>query len=217
VNKVEVSGRSGNVDAEIVSALNVKTISEDPLIAEIFLYHYWEASEGLLFLTGIFQEYQDGDDSRYLRTLENRIFSSRSDKQIYDAFMMRHAKLQRIWNHEYRNRKYDKYTISFFVEWARRYPNECDLTWLEDAKTKGLIDFDEKVENPDETIGTKERTTLLVIIAALAKELELDMSTTSTTAEKIVTYTEFLGAPVSRRTIENHLQTIDDAIERRRK
>ncbi|APW37130.1 hypothetical protein RD110_07920 [Rhodoferax koreense] len=66
-----------------------------------------------------------------------------------------------------------------------------------------------------ETLSTKERTTLLTIIAAIAEEAKIQILTPSKSAELIAGLTVAMGTPVAKRTIEEHLKKIPDALERR--
>lgn len=200
------------IKEEIASALNVTTISTDPLITDIFHYPYWSALEGLLFLAGIFKEYRDGDGVMHLITLNNMDYSKTSNKDIYDAFIERYNRFERIWDHA---NKLEKYRRSFFIKWALQYQNLCEITWLNDAQEKGFVSEDILKKKLKESIGTKELTTLLIIIAALAKEAKMDITKPSKIAELIEDLTVSLGSRVSKRTIENYLNKIPDALERR--
>jgi hypothetical protein len=62
-------------------------------------------------------------------------------------------------------------------------------------------------------IGQRERTTLLVIIAALAKLSRIDVAKPSSAATSIESQTALMGARVAARTIENHLKRIPEALE----
>jgi hypothetical protein len=70
------------------------------------------------------------------------------------------------------------------------------------------------VEQP---LAERERTTLLVIIAALAKAAEIDISRPSKAAGQIEALTIEHQARVSARTVEEKLKRIPDALERRAK
>ena len=69
----------------------------------------------------------------------------------------------------------------------------------------------------DRPLEERERTTLLTIIAALALEAEIDISTPSKAGGIIETRTIELDARVSARSIEDHLKRIPEALERRGK
>jgi hypothetical protein len=69
----------------------------------------------------------------------------------------------------------------------------------------------------EKAVGTRERATLLTLIAALAHHLEIDITKPSKAAATIEGFTTEIGARVSARTIENHLNDISDALERRGK
>ena len=63
----------------------------------------------------------------------------------------------------------------------------------------------------------REKDTLLTIIAALAKHAKIDVKEAGKSAQYISGLTEELGASVSKRTIEDHLKKIPDALEVRMK
>jgi hypothetical protein len=67
----------------------------------------------------------------------------------------------------------------------------------------------------EKPLATKERATLLTIIAALAEEAKIDISKPSKAARLIENLTERTGARVAARTIEEHLKKIPDALENR--
>jgi hypothetical protein len=67
----------------------------------------------------------------------------------------------------------------------------------------------------DKPLGTRERATLLTIIAALAKEADIDVTQPSKASTTIEALTQGLGTRVAARTIEDHLKRIPDALERR--
>jgi hypothetical protein len=69
----------------------------------------------------------------------------------------------------------------------------------------------------DKPLRERERSTLLTIIAALAKAADIDISKPSKAAEAIEALTTQLGARVSARSVEDHLKRIPDAIERKGK
>lgn len=74
---------------------------------------------------------------------------------------------------------------------------------------------EESAEGADRPLGTRERTTLLTVIAALAEEAKISVVSPSKSAELIASITERMGAPVAKRTIEEHLKRVPDAIERK--
>ena len=68
----------------------------------------------------------------------------------------------------------------------------------------------------DKPVATRERTTLLTIIAALAKKANLDViGEPGKSALSIESLTDALPAHVSKRAIEEHLKKIPDALDRR--
>jgi hypothetical protein len=67
----------------------------------------------------------------------------------------------------------------------------------------------------DKTLGERERITLLLLVAALARKLKIDVSKTTTAAKEIEALTIEIDARVSPRAIADHLKRIPDALERR--
>ena len=72
-------------------------------------------------------------------------------------------------------------------------------------------------ESIDLPLAARERNTLLTIIAALCKEAKIDIKTASKAGDLIQSLTDSMGAPVGKRTIEDHLKKIPDALAGRMK
>ncbi|OYY95915.1 MAG: hypothetical protein B7Y41_01125 [Hydrogenophilales bacterium 28-61-23] len=68
---------------------------------------------------------------------------------------------------------------------------------------------------PETPLGERERTTLLILIAALAKEARIDVTKHSKAAGLIEDLTQQLGTRVAARTIEDHLKRIPQAINKK--
>jgi hypothetical protein len=87
---------------------------------------------------------------------------------------------------------------------AQTFPSDATLV----VRTSALRDLVAQVERPepdlDRPVGPRERTTLLLIIAALANLPKVNVSTPSAAAVTIESETIRLGARVAARTIENH-------------
>lgn len=87
------------------------------------------------------------------------------------------------------------------------------------VRTSAIAEFielvtDRKIEKP---LIDKERQTLLVIIAALAKEAKVNISKVSKSGELIANLTQIIGAPIGATTIETHLKQIPEALQSRTK
>ena len=88
------------------------------------------------------------------------------------------------------------------------------------VRTSAISDFieaasiDKRVDKP---LSNTERKTLLIIIAALAKEVGLDVTKISKTGDLIANMTQLIGAPIGATTIETHLKKINQALENRAK
>ena len=88
------------------------------------------------------------------------------------------------------------------------------------VRTSALHDLEARLSMPDQSddrpIERRERATLLVIIAALAKMAKTDVTKPSSAAAAIASQAALMGSPVAARTVENHLNRISDALEGRR-
>ena len=91
-------------------------------------------------------------------------------------------------------------------------PNESSLV----VRTAALQELEKRISNLEKPVETplelRERTTLLVIIAALAKMAEIDLKKPSKAAAAIESETALMGARVSERTVLNHLNRIPTAL-----
>lgn len=101
---------------------------------------------------------------------------------------------------------------------AAALPQDCILV----VRTKVLEEFARRfnTDEPDrhaKPLGSRERGTLLTIIAALARLAKVDVSRPSSAATAIESETERMGTRVAARTIENHLKLVPDALEAREK
>jgi hypothetical protein len=66
-------------------------------------------------------------------------------------------------------------------------------------------------------LDPRERNTLLIIIAALAKEAKINIDSPGKAAMFIEGLTDSMGAHASKRAIADHLKTIPDALATRMK
>ena len=89
------------------------------------------------------------------------------------------------------------------------------------VRTSALQKLESYISEPepdaDRPIGRRERSTLLVIIAALAKLARIDVAKASSAAASIESQTNLMGVRVAARTIENHLKRIPEALENKAK
>jgi hypothetical protein len=87
------------------------------------------------------------------------------------------------------------------------------------VRTSSLHDLEARLSEPDQKvekpIERRERSTLLVIIAALSELAKIDVAKSSGAAVAIESQTVRMGARVAARTIENHLKLIPEALEGR--
>ena len=87
------------------------------------------------------------------------------------------------------------------------------------VRTSALLKLEAQISNldkpPEKPLERRERTTLLLIIAGLARLAKIDVTKPSSAAKSIDAETTRMGARVAARTIENHLRLIPEALETR--
>jgi len=100
-----------------------------------------------------------------------------------------------------------------------RWLNDCQLTSAYQFVPVSNLISNAKIEKQtlEKPLNTRERETLLTIIAALCKEYKIEISKPSKAADLIQSMTDSLGAHVAKRTIEEHLKKIPDALVTRMK
>ena len=87
------------------------------------------------------------------------------------------------------------------------------------VRTSALQELEALYRQPpniaEKPVERRERATLLVVIAALAKMAKIDVTKPSAAALAIESQTALLGSRVASRTIEDHLKRIPEALENR--
>lgn len=108
-----------------------------------------------------------------------------------------------------------------FAKWAlsMNWEVSSGFTELAGPAIGGGEDYPTKQKNPalDRELGSRERSSLLGIIAVLAREQKIDLSHPSKAATVIENLTINNETRVAARTIQNYLKLIPDAEERLRK
>ena len=77
--------------------------------------------------------------------------------------------------------------------------------------------FVPNLKSESKSLVDRERETLLIIIAALAKEAKVDIDKISKAGDLIANMTHLIGVPIGATTIETHLNKIKQALENRAK
>lgn len=98
---------------------------------------------------------------------------------------------------------------------AHRLPDDSVLV----VRTSALQELEARLVEPaggaEKPVERRERATLLVVIAALAKMAKIDVTKPSAAALAIESQTALMGSRVASRNIENHLNRIPEALENR--
>lgn len=201
------------------------------LLSKWFLHDTWSAQEGLLLLVGLDPSRmiigqtkgisgETFDEFEYAYTLDSFEVPPRSfvekeggnDISKMDLFRAHWKHLNEIWNsgsHSGRN------APAYYLAWAAS--KGYSVAWLDWAKAQGLLKVGQESIQEQKPMATKERSTLLTIIAVLAKEAKIDWQKTSKAAELIVSAADQDGLSLGQRTVEEHLKRIPDALERKGK
>jgi hypothetical protein len=100
---------------------------------------------------------------------------------------------------------------------AGALPEDSELVLRPKAIDNFLADFEKTSSNIEKPLLTRERNTLLTIIAALCKEANIDYLKPAKAAGDIKHQLDLMGLPVGETTIEEHLKKISDALASRAK
>lgn len=103
-----------------------------------------------------------------------------------------------------------------FAEWLRTngmQPSAHIQAWFDEAG----VSFGKTTAPEEKPLATRERNTLLAIIAALCKEAKIDYAKHSKAAGMIQHTATGMGLQIGETTIERHLKKIPDALESRMK
>lgn len=177
--------------------------------------------EGAMVQAGdgeIFQLLQSWDDNKFyagstaqLEGIERQILSDKlsktASKNLQDANAAARSK-----------RKAELESALFSAQYypAGGLPDDAVLVVRTAALSKFLDDVSGRTEQ--KSMGTKERNTLLCVIAALCRSAEIDYQKSSKNAGIIRQIAhEKLGVSIGDTTIENYLKLIPDALESRSK
>ena len=95
--------------------------------------------------------------------------------------------------------------------------NESFFTMDEVLKYEVAHDQEAPLKQEEKPLATKERNTLLAIIAALCKEAKIDYTKPSKAAEILLGMADEMGLSISKRGIEEHLKKIPDSLASRMK
>lgn len=182
---------------------------------DIFLLDYWNYEQGINYLVGIadiyLEEDEDGSaDFKEITTLDHDFYLQKEQSHIIQAFKNILHRLRRIWDS---GGHPDSNPPWYYIEWA--ISKNHKIPWLDYAIEKGFYKLIKSSE--EQPLSDKERETLLVIIAALAKEAEVDIAKISKAGDLIANMTQLIGAPIGATTIETHLKKIPQALASRTK
>lgn len=101
--------------------------------------------------------------------------------------------------------------IGDFVRWA-----ETVVGWTLPPEFRSPLAAEQGLgRKPEKEIDTRERTSLLVMVGALAEMAKLDITKPTPAAKKILSVLESKGVQLGKKTIEEHLKRVSDALDRK--
>jgi len=198
------------------------------LLKKWFLHDTWTKDEAMLLLTGLDPDGTiiDTYETIYGELLERVELATPLD--TFESFPMSYLEehggkglgkmqgytdqwclLRSLWesgDHPRRN------APMYYISWAKA--KGITVPWIAWAEENGLLKPEVRSSEVKD-VTTKERTTLLTIIALLAQEAGIDLDKPSKAASSIVALADAAGIKLGQRTVEEHLKKIPDARERR--
>lgn len=85
----------------------VRSISENPLIEDIFRFDLWGTEQGIDYLVGIYETtYDDEQLVDQLVSLDGLIYKRGKDDDVIERFTSLHDRLSNIWRHSRRKDTY---------------------------------------------------------------------------------------------------------------
>lgn len=154
-------------------------------------------------------EFQEGSNA-YEKEMENRI--ANNDISDDEAKKLR-AKFKEDRNKFLRDNKGNLKEIGYYP--AGGLPEDCVLVIRTNEITKFIQSLEDDTVS-EKPLTSKERNSLLVLIGALCKELDIDPNQRGV-ATSLVAMTDLLGAPLTDDTIRKILKQIEEAVELRTK
>ena len=187
----------------------VQTISDDPLIRDIFRFDRWDVQSGIDYLIGAFK-FIPGElgSSDQVITLDGKTYTSEEGNSVVDQLSDLHDRLFSIWKHSTKTRH--RYPPSYFIKWGLSLCDIFRISWLDDARQKGLVPEEwlspPKVQErtsqgQNENLG-KTKESLLKIIAGLYIS---QYSKHPDTIRQVTEAIEFAGLTLDERTVKRHL------------
>ena len=177
----------------------------------IFKKEVWSNVEGLNYILGLKWLNEGNGSNTSLETLSGKKYTYAENPDVIHVFLIEHSKVMKLWG---TGKHPDMNSPAYFIDWAQYM--KINIPWLKYAiEQKFYLPESKEVESTP--ISSKERDTLLIIIAALAREAGYDVSRASKTADSIERLTETMGARISSSAIEGKLKQIPQALENRSK
>lgn len=155
---------------ESVPDIKVSEVANCSEITDVFRYRLWAADEGLDYLAGIFQFVESNTATDVLIALDGKAYSVANNENAINAICKRVDRLKKFWDH---SSKKDRYSPSFFIKWGLQHREIFDITWLNDAVEKNLVD--KKLlsggvnsDQAGQDLREVERVSMLKIIAGMS-------------------------------------------------
>ena len=142
-----------------------------------------------------------------LRTWIQKAYPDQKPKFLFDEF--ERSTHSAINADSFRTLQADRDALKARIEKAEEWAKEAIATR---KNLEGQIATLTRQVNDGEPLSTKERNTLLTIIAVLCKEAKLDYTTPAKTAHLLLSTAAAMGVSIGETTIEGHLKKIPNAL-----
>ncbi|MDG1097144.1 MAG: hypothetical protein P8N23_05960 [Methylophilaceae bacterium] len=193
------------LNEKIRNALMIEGANDDYL-RQVLRYGFWNYKEAINYLLGVFKLNPCNSQENTVITLSGETITETENSDLILYLQLETERLFEIWEHS----GFDNDNPpAFYIEWAKTL--DFEPIWADYSLDKKLIQKEPK------PLSNRERDTLLIIIAALAQEAEINIEKTSKYGENIAQLTQQMGCPVGATTIEEKLKLIPDALESRAK
>ena len=177
----------------------------------IFKKEGWANIDGLNYILGLKWLNEGNGSNTSLETLSGKKYTYAENPDVIHLFLIEHSKVMKLWG---TGKHPDMNSPAYYICWAQNM--KINIPWLKYAiEQKFYVPESKEVDSTP--ISSKERDTLLIIIAALAREAKFDVSRASKTADLVASVTQEMGAPISSSAIESKLKLIPQALENRAK
>lgn len=201
--KPDWAGKWGSYGAAPVWQLVALSCNLDPENAAV----RWFAQKRARTSNGL-GSWEEGDFSRYAREVPEQ-----SRRVFLDCLDIAESHVKSGDLSSFPRKLSGNIRLADFAQWAESAP----VKWILPPEfPRAAASANNREAGTEGTLSTKERTSLLVIIHALAKMAKLDIEKPAKAAMPIVSALQQEGVKIAPRTVQDWLNRVPEAVESRR-